>query len=245
MTCATLAAMEISLFVPCFINQLFPEAGMAGFDVLERLGFSPRVTQAHCCGQVLSNAGDGPGAQALFKRWAQQHSQDEETVVILSASCTEHLRNEIEAAPKRAQIFEFCDFLVRFGPESYPTAVPKTLLLHTSCSAQHGRAGARTQRSLLDRISKLRVLEPQGPEGECCGFGGSFATTFPELSGSMGKDRIAYLQSAIPKKGDTPFLTPDALVSADLSCLLHLGTLRSYPGWPILHPAQILWEALQ
>ena len=253
--------MKTSLFVPCFVDQLFPEAGLAALQVLRRLGFAPRVSDAHCCGQALSNAGDGPGAAALLRAFDAGHPSSE-TVVVLSASCTEHLGRELDLGAKSLRIMEFCEFLARFGPERYELGVPKTLILHQSCSALRGTDTAAATRDLLGRIPGLQILEPPAAEGECCGFGGSFATTFPELSGAMGRDRLAFLQSAA--KGDTPSslgsppvggpgplaAAPtvrdlDGLVSADLSCLMHLGNLRTYPGWPLLHPAQVLREALQ
>ncbi|HHI80343.1 MAG TPA: (Fe-S)-binding protein [Planctomycetes bacterium] len=270
--------MKVALFVPCFVDQLFPEAGLAALEVLRVLGFAPRISGCHCCGQALSNAGDGPGAAALLRAFEAGHPSSE-TVVVLSASCTEHLAHELDLEAKSLRVLEFCEFLARFGPERYEVGVPKTLLLHQSCSALRGTGTAAATRDLLGRIPGLVVLEPPAAEGECCGFGGSFATTFPELSGAMGRDRLTLLLATA--KGDThsswgspgppgtakgdshssPGSPPaggpdpggaggaardlDGLVSADLSCLMHLGSLRTYPGWPLLHPAQILREALR
>lgn len=218
---------EIGLFVPCYMDELWPQAGIAAVRLLEALGHRPVVRDPACCGQVLSNAGDPDGARTLLQRWRDGHA-GLELVLVLSASCAGHLLREDAGLPVR----EFCDWLEEHGPSRYPKALPGRYAYHASCASQRETRTADSTRSLLGRIEGLTLQRP-APRDECCGFGGSFATKFPELSVRMGQDRLQCLLQGQEL---------DGVVSADVSCLLHLRALAP-EGLRFCHVAELLAEA--
>ncbi|PIE24657.1 MAG: Fe-S oxidoreductase [Planctomycetota bacterium] len=218
---------EIGLFVPCYMDELWPQAAIAATRLLEALGHRVVIRNPVCCGQVLSNSGDEAGAKAVSQLWAREHA-DLDLVLILSASCTGFLQRECSSPPIR----EFCAWMEEFGPERYPRPLPRRFAYHASCSSQRETQTAAATRSLLGRIEGLQLQEA-APRDECCGFGGSFATKHPQLSVRMGQDRLACLLQGKEL---------DGVVSADLSCLLHLRGIAA-PELRMCHVAELLWEA--
>jgi L-lactate dehydrogenase complex protein LldE len=223
---------DVGLFVPCYMDELWPQAAIAAVHVLEALGHRPIVRDPVCCGQVLSNSGDEEGARELTRLWADGHA-GLDVVLVLSASCGGFLQHEAPDVPVR----EFCDWLEEHGPERYPSRVEGRFAYHASCASQRETGTAESTGSLLGRIEGLELLRPE-PRDECCGFGGSFATKFPELSVRMGRDRLDCLMHQ-----DAPAGRVDGVVSADVSCLLHLRGLAP-EGLRMLHVAELLEEAL-
>jgi L-lactate dehydrogenase complex protein LldE len=220
---------EVGLFVPCYVDQLWPRAGQAAALLLEAAGVAVEVADAVCCGQVFSNAGDGPAADRVGTAWEQAYAAFAE-VVVLSASCAGHLL----ARPGRAgRVREFCEFYAERAPARFPRPSRRVLALHTSCSALRETRSAWAAKDLLRRVDGLAVVEPRMAD-ECCGFGGSFAASFASLSVRMGRDKVNDLLAAAP--------AVDGVVSADCSCMLHLRGLapEAVPFW---HVAEVLLEA--
>jgi L-lactate dehydrogenase complex protein LldE len=231
--------MQVGLFVPCFVDELWPRAARAAVEVMEALGYEPGIGKAACCGQVLANAGDRPGAEAVRAVWASDHRRFE-TVLVLSASCCGHLRT---GAPDRVpvgqtpadeapRVREFCEWLVECAPAEFPARVDRRLALHPSCSALRETGTAEATREVLRRIPGLEIVDPSRPD-ECCGFGGTFATEFSELSVEMGASKVRDLLTN----------GVDGVVSADCSCLLHLAALAPQHV-PFFHVAELCREAI-
>lgn len=222
--------------MPCFVDELWPSAGIAAVELIEAVGFEVRLVDAVCCGQPLANAGEAREAERVRAFWQKQRSLAGEAgeVVVLSASCTGHLRQTAAEAASRAGIREFCEWFLEHAPARYPRRVERSVALHSSCSAIREVRSDRAARALLDRVPGLVVHEPEHYE-ECCGFGGSFSAAFAELSYRMGADKVAALARADENV--------DTIVSADCSCLLHLRGIAD-PKLRFRHVAEILREAV-
>lgn len=238
------APMKVALFAPCFIDQLYPHVAMAALQLLERLGVTVAVPEgAVCCGQPAANAGfeiDGDGALARFVSTFAAY----ERVIVLSGSCAVHVRSHA-TADVASRTTELCTFLhdeiglaalARLG-----TIFPRRVGVHIGCHALRGLGVARPSelraspfdkvRAILGTVRGLTIADLARAD-ECCGFGGSFAVREPAVSAKMGRDRLRDYQ----RGGAT------AIVSTDMSCLMHLGGLarRAQQELPMLHVAEVL-----
>jgi len=235
---------DIALFVPCFVDQLYPQVGVAALRVLERLGVRAAVPEgAACCGQPPANAGFEHDAERILTRFLKTY-EPFERIVVLSASCAVHIRSH--ASTRVAErTTEFCAFLHdEVGLNAVSTLnvdFPHRVGLHIGCHGLRGLGLARPSeiqapamnkvRSLLETVRGLTFAELSRPD-ECCGFGGSFAVAEPAISAKMGRDRLRDFRSG----------GAEVLVSTDVSCLMHLGSLSSVGGLPVatLHVAELL-----
>jgi L-lactate dehydrogenase complex protein LldE len=242
--------VSIALFVPCFVDQLYPQVAIAALDVLERLGVNVEVPgRAACCGQPPANAGFERAGDEALRQFVRTFAQYD-TTIILSGSCAMHVRSHassLNAAGSQvaSRSIEFCAFLHDVvGVKRVATLNAKRaarVAVHIGCHALRGLGLASPSelhvphfdkvRSLLETVHELTFAELERRD-ECCGFGGSFSVTEPDVSARMGRDRLRdYRQSAA-----------DIVVSTDVSCLLHLGGLasRDGQGLPMLHVAEVL-----
>lgn len=242
--------MRASLFVPCFVDQLYPAAAIAALEVLERLGVAVLVPDgAPCCGQPPANAGFAQAGEAALERFVETYAESEH-VVVLSGSCALHVRAHaggVAGAGRRvaARTKEFCAFLHDVVGVDRVAALGATLdacvALHIGCHALRGLELATPSERMLPPHNVVRALlqtvhglsfAPLARPDECCGFGGSFSVDEAAVSTRMGDDRWRDVRGA----GAT------ALISTDVSCLLHLrgvqgargGSLRSW------HVAEVL-----
>lgn len=248
--------MRVALFIPCYVDQLRPEVGVATLDLLESLGcevlFRPEVT---CCGQPFLTAGETAHAARLAGAFTRLLG-DCDTVVIPSGSCAatvrghfERLTGSREAAAIAAKTTELCAFLARLderGALPPPSRrLDRRVGLHTSCHALRELGlGTPTETreppridpaaQLLGRIPGLRLVDLTRRD-ECCGFGGVFAIEEAAVSARMGQDRLE----------DHARGGADLLVSSDVSCLLHLEGLARREGRPLAfrHVAEVLADA--
>lgn len=240
----------INLFVPCYVDQLFPEIGVATSDLLRRAGCEVRFDQRQtCCGQPMANSGCQRDAAVLARRHLDVFRGG--ITVCPSGSCVamvrhhyQHLGLDLSDADlaTMANTFELSEFLVeqvrhlRFGAR-----FPHRVALHHSC---HGlrelRLGGSSEcagpirtgpaEALLAQVAGLEVVRPRRRD-ECCGFGGTFAVAEPGLSVRMGEDRCA----------DYTACGAEWITATDVSCLMHLGGVAARRGGPkTIHLAEIL-----
>ena len=244
--------MRVALAVPCYVDQLRPQAAQATLVLLERLGCEVSLAfDAPCCGQPMSNAGAVADARAAASAWAMS-AQPFDVIVMPSGSCTHHVRHHLPrlvagstGAHAARVTFELCEFLA--GPLHMPTLAghfPYRVAMHLGCHAQRGlRLGGSSElheapsgpmHTLLDSLDGLTIVPLDRPD-ECCGFGGSFAIGEPDVSVSMARDRLA----------DFVAHEADVLVSSDPSCLLHLDAVAGHGKTPLrtMHIAELLEEA--
>lgn len=233
-------AGAVTLFVPCYVDVLSPRAGRAAVRVLEALGHAVRYRpEVVCCGQPLTNAGCGAAGDRTARRWLRGMAGAGE-VVVLSSSCWSRLRaatDELDVAgdPDAPRIREFCEFLDARHPRRPLGALRRTVCLHSACHGLREGGIDERARSLLARVEDLRLVRAARSD-ECCGFGGVFSVSFPDVSIRMGRDRLDEIRA-----------TGAAEVTAtDVSCLRHLTGIARARGWdlPFRHVAELLDEAM-
>jgi L-lactate dehydrogenase complex protein LldE len=247
--------MNIALFVPCYVDQLFPRVAWASVAVLERHGcdvsFDPAQT---CCGQALLNTGAPDAARPLARHFLELFARADH-VVAPSASCVatvrRHYAHLLPGDPRTAdlsRVRELCEFLVDvLGVERAPGRFAHRVGLHPSCHGlrelhlgQGSERGASEvahrdpARQLLASLDGIEIVEPARPD-ECCGFGGAFAVGESAVSGQMGRDRVRAHRAA----------GAEVLTATDVSCLAHLEGVARRAREPlrVLHVAEILVEA--
>lgn len=244
--------MKVALFVPCYVDQLFPRVAWASVRLLERLGCSVAFDPAQtCCGQPLLSAGHPAGARLLARRFVEIFA-DAEHVVAPSASCVATVRRHYEhllpgdlRVSALNRVRELCEFVVEvLGVERIPGRYPHRVGLHPSCHGLRelglGSASERATprrdpaRLLLGSLAGITLVEPARRD-ECCGFGGTFAVTESAVSGMMGRDRVRAQRAA----------GAEVLTATDVSCLAHLDGIarRGGEALRVAHVAEILAEA--
>lgn len=234
--------MKVTLFIPCFVDLMYPQAGISMVRVLERLGHQVECPEEiACCGQPAYNSGYWDEARAVARR-VLERLKTSEVVVIGSGSCGAMLKKfypelfahtpEAEAASILAgKCYEFSDFLVcRLGVTDLGARFPASVTFHDGC---HGLRELRIHsqpRQLLAKVQGLKLVEMK--EQVCCGFGGTFAAKFPMISTAMGEVKCALARET----------GVDYLVSNDSSCLMHIQGLLDRQGHKLktLHLAEIL-----
>jgi L-lactate dehydrogenase complex protein LldE len=240
------AELVVALFVPCYIDQLYPQVGWATLEVLQAHGATVRVPPDQvCCGQPWINTGALRAAQPLAAAFAERFA-GEAQVVCPSGSCAAALRRQLSRTGERApRVFELCEFLVDvLGVERLTTAFPRRVAVHQSCHGLRelglgspselggGEAGRESPvRKLLGQVPGLTLVELERDD-DCCGFGGAFCVKEAAVSTRMGDDRLADFERA----------GAEVVTSMDMSCLMHLSGLSQRQGRNLsfLHIAEVL-----
>lgn len=236
--------MRLGLFIPCYMDQLYPRAAMATLELLRRLGHEVTCPETPvCCGQPMSNSGHADLGTGLVKDFIRS-CEGFDHVVSPSASCILHLKESLEAShhPLALRVHELCEFLHDISPPGELDAVfPHRVGLHQGCHGLRGlglgspseimRPAFSKPAALLEKVRGLQLVPLDRPD-ECCGFGGSFAVFESDVSAAMGRDRVR----------DHVDHGAEFITSPDMSCLMHLGGLlsRTNPEVKVLHIAEIL-----
>ncbi len=243
--------MEIGLFIPCFMNELYPQVCMATLHTLEKLGLDVTYPlEQSCCGQPLANSGCASDTKALAHRFVDIFHRFD-AIVAPSASCVvmvkEHYRPFFDAEDQRyrkvqASIYELTEFLHDvLKPDRFDLSFPYRVGVHNSCHGQRGLNLASASelhiphyskvKNLLSLIDDIEIVELDRDD-ECCGFGGTFSIFEPEISTAMGQARIAdHLRNGA-----------EVMTGVDMSCLMHMEGLirRENRDLRVMHIAQIL-----
>ena len=241
--------MRVGLFVPCYVDQMAPEVGLATVAILEELGVEFTYPEEQtCCGQPFLTAGARTEAARLARRYTSIFAQFD-YVVTPSGSCAATVRRrlaDLDEDPQAGEVgrrtLELCEFLVDVLGASLPGRLDATVGMHMSCHGlrELGLGGASElrcahredpARTLLKGLEGLRWADLERPD-ECCGFGGVFCVRESAVSARMGADRVADHRRA----GAT------IVTSTDVSCLAHLrSTTRPGDGSPeFVHVAELL-----
>ena len=242
--------MKAALFVPCYIDAVFPEVAIATLELLERLGVEVAYPlNQTCCGQPMANSGchdDAAAAEALFvKNFAGY-----DYIVGPSGSCVHHIRENLTAISQtpettkvRRSTYELVEFLHDvLKVDAFPWAeFPHTVGLHNGCASLRALRTAKMSEiaepffskplDLLNKVKGIRFVTPERPD-ECCGFGGTFSVFEEPVSAKMGYDKV----------NDHHKAGAEYIVSADMSCIMHQKGCAERLGVPIkfIHIAQIL-----
>lgn len=234
--------MNVTLFIPCFIDLCYPKVGIAMVKILEKLGHKVRcIEEPACCGQPSFNAGYWEESKPPAIKLMEQ-LKDAEVVVIASGSCgamikvfypdlftgTPHESLAKEIAPR---CFEFSQFLVeKLGVTDLGAKFPHKVTYHDGCHALREMKIYDAPRQLMARVQGLELVEMK--QTVCCGFGGTFSAKFPMISTAMGEVKC---DLALDTKAEY-------IVSSDSSCLMHIQGLIDRQKRPLktIHLAEIL-----
>jgi len=234
--------MRVGLFIPCYVDQFYPQVGIATLELLEKFGcevvYPPNQT---CCGQPMANSGFEhltKGCSDLFIK----NFTEFEYIVAPSGSCVLHIKDHVHDQAIADKIYELVEFLTDvLHVESLEASFPYKVGLHQSCHGQRGLKLAQMSelmappfskpQQLLSLVKGLELIELDRKD-ECCGFGGTFCVAEEAVSVKMGKDRVA----------DHLHHGADVITGSDMSCLMHLeGILRRQKSpVQVKHIAEIL-----
>lgn len=240
----------VDIFIPCFVDQLFPETGMNMVKVLEKLNcevrYNPNQT---CCGQPAYNAGFIEESSHIAHKFLQDFTNDQTNYVVApSASCVGMVRNAypdifmstsefVNYRNLEKKVFEFSEFLVDV---LQVTKVPGARLdgkitYHDSCSALRECGIKAGPRALLQNVAGLELIEMEDTE-TCCGFGGTFAVKFESISVAMAQQKV---ENALATGANY-------IVSTDTSCLMHLDAYmrKQNINLKVMHLADVLANGL-
>jgi L-lactate dehydrogenase complex protein LldE len=245
--------MKVGLFIPCYVDAFFPEVGIATLELLERLGLDVVFPlDQTCCGQPMANSGCQSDAVATEKLFVKNFSGSGlDFIVGPTGSCVSHVRKHLlEGLPQTAQIkkvrertldlVEFLHDVIKV--QAFPWAEFRHKVgVHIGCHALRFLGEATMSEiggpffskpiALLSKVKGIQFAKPDRPD-ECCGFGGSFSVFEEPVSARMGYDKVNDHHRAGAKY----------LVSADMSCMMHLKGCADRPRVPIkfIHIAQVL-----
>jgi L-lactate dehydrogenase complex protein LldE len=240
--------MKVQLFIPCFIDQLYPQTAFNMVKVLEKACCEVQYnTNQTCCGQPAFNAGFWDESRAVCSKFIKDF-EGADYIVAPSASCVGFIRNyyskifenssqhnQVKDLGKR--IYEFSEFLTDvLKIENFGARLNGKATYHDSCAALRECRIKAGPRKLLSFVKGLELLEMEDVE-TCCGFGGTFAVKFDAISAAMADQK---LNNALETGAEY-------IISTDLSCLMQLDGFIKNKNLPIstMHIADVLangWE---
>ncbi|MES9846495.1 MAG: (Fe-S)-binding protein [Candidatus Sedimenticola sp. PURPLELP] len=236
---------RIYFFGTCLVDLLYPEAGLAGMQLIKREGVEVIFPQNQtCCGQPAWNSGYRDEARSVAIAQLQCFPMDY-PIVVPSGSCAGMMRHHyprlFKDSPREQQVealagrvFELTEFLVHvLKIELEDLGTPAKVALHTSCSARREMGVAEEHEALLQQLANVELVEQERKE-ECCGFGGTFAVKHPKISSEMVSEKAQLIS-------DTG---ADTLVSGDCGCLMNITGRLDHQKEKTKgrHIASFLWE---
>lgn len=240
--------MQVALFIPCYVNAVFPEVGMASLHLLQQLGVDVVYPKGQtCCGQPMGNAGFEQEARHLAEHFQALFGQYD-YVVGPSASCVSFVRDHYNAllpdhtCEAQKCVYEICEFIHDvIRPTKLNVSFPHKVSIQNSCHgvrllglsspSERNIPYYNKLRNLLSLVDDIEIVEPERRD-ECCGFGGMFAVEEHAVSGQMGRDKVMRHVNT----------GAEYIVGADCSCLMHQNGIiaREKLNIKTLHIAQIL-----
>ena len=245
--------MRIGLFIPCYVNALYPEVGVATYKLLSHLGLDVDYPlHQTCCGQPMANAGFENMAESLATTFDEMFS-GYDYVVAPSASCAAFVKinyphvlqgkHECLTSKKIMDVVEFLHDVIK--PSSLPGRFPHMVSVHNSCHGVRELGLSSPSELNIPKYSKIKDLlklvdgitikEPERVD-ECCGFGGMFSVEEPDVSVRMGTDKIErHIATGA-----------EYITGPDSSCLMHMQGIARRQNKPIkfIHVVQILAAGL-
>jgi L-lactate dehydrogenase complex protein LldE len=217
--------MNVSVFITCIVDQIYPSVGISTVKLLRRLGMKVDFPEAQtCCGQPAFNSGYWSDARDLAKRFLSIFAESE-YIVAPSGSCVSMVKVfyrelfkdderrllEVEQLAKRT--YELTEFLVNvLKVEDVGASFSARVALHHSCHLlRELNVRTETQR-LLENVKGIDLVKLDRAE-TCCGFGGLFSIKYPHISGSILEDKLNAIERS----------NADVVVANDMGCLMHIG----------------------
>lgn len=240
--------MKVGLFIPCYINAIYPNVGVASYELLTSLGLDVDYPlDQTCCGQPMANAGFEKDATGLAKRMEELFAKYD-YVVGPSASCVVFVKENYPRLLRKEEpcisgrIYEICEFLHNIVKVDHLNACfPHKVSIHNSCHGLrllHLASPSELNiprfsilRDLLSLVKGVEIFEPKRAD-ECCGFGGMFAVEEAATSVCMGEDKVR----------DHLSTGAEFITGADSSCLMHMEGIIRREHLPIrtMHIIEIL-----
>ena len=235
--------MNVQIFIPCFVDQLYPDTAFNMIKVLEKAGCTVTYNASQtCCGQPAFNAGFWDEAKSVCSKFIKDFNGTD-CIVSPSASCVGFVRNyysklfensslhhEVINTSKR--IFEFSEFLIEIlKVDNVGASLKGKATYHDSCAGLRECKIKEEPRKLLSNVKGLEMVEMNDVE-TCCGFGGTFAVKFEAISVAMAEQKV-----------DNALATgAEYLISTDHSCLMHLQGYIKQKGYNLktMHIADVL-----
>ncbi len=235
--------MNVQLFIPCFIDQLYPTVGFNMIKVLEKAGCTVQYNDTQtCCGQPAYNAGFWGEAKEVCHKFIKDF-EGADYIVAPSASCVGFVRNyygklfdnssvhnEVKALSGR--IFELSEFLINIlQVDNLGATLPAKVTYHHSCAALRECKIKDAPLQLLSKVKGLQLTEMADNE-TCCGFGGAFAVKFEPISVAMADQKINNALAA----------NAEIVISTDMSCLMHIDGVIQHKkkNLKVMHLADVL-----
>lgn len=243
--------MKVGLFIPCYVDTLYPEVGVAMWKLLKHLGIDVTYPEKQtCCGQPMANAGFEKQAIPLAEKFEEKF-KDFDYVVAPSVSCTAFIKmnyprllvHECETAKHCVDVVEFLHDVMKVNHRM--GTFPHKISLHNSChgvrelglsspSEEHV-SRFNKMKDLLQLVDGIEIVEPERPD-ECCGFGGMFSIEETAVSAQMGRDKVErHIQTGA-----------EYVTGPDCSCLMHMAGVAKKQGLNIQfkHVVEILAAGL-
>ena len=245
--------MKVGLFIPCYVDALYPQVGVATLKVLRHLGVNVTYPKGQtCCGQPMANGGFESKAVPLAEKMEYLFAGFD-YVVTPSVSCTAFVRHhypgllkdghDCELASKCMELVEFIHDVVK--PAAIMGSFPHKVSIHNSCHGVRELGLSSPSEEMVQPFNKIRdllllkegieIFEPERKD-ECCGFGGLFCVEESAVSSRMGLDKVRRHIAT-----GAEFIT-----GADCSCLMHQSSIAKKNGLQIqfMHVAEILAAGL-
>ena len=236
--------MKVQLFIPCYIDQLYPQTGRNTLEILEKVGceviYNPNQT---CCGQPAFNSGYWGESKALAEKFFNDYDPNI-PIVSPSGSCTGFIkRHYAKLFPNEAEklalcdtvssnLFELSDFLCnQLKIVDLGAVFPHKVTLHRSCSSIREYGLTDEPERLLSHVKGLELIEME-ESTTCCCFGGTFAIKQTDISTAMVAKKVEYALAT----------GAEYIVGTEASCLMNITSYCQKQGFPIrgIHLADIL-----
>ena len=214
--------MLVDIFIPCFIDQIYPQTGMNMVKILEKLGVDVHYNgNQTCCGQMAFNSGFWDEAKEMGAKFIRDFPNDR-PVISPSASCSGMIKNyypwlfhntalHYEYKQLKKNMVEFTDFLVNvLKMDEVGAEFNHVVTYHDSCAALREYGIREEPRVLLSKVKGLTLIEMKNND-VCCGFGGTFSVKFEPISTAMAEQKVKYALET----------GAEYIVSTDSSCLMH------------------------
>ena len=241
--------MKVSLFIPCTVDLLMPEIGVAVYRLLRHLGLSPGYHKDQtCCGQPLFNAGYRKEAKRVARHFIEIFEGDE-FIVSPTGSCVHMVKHHypelLEDEPawgRRAdeladRVYELSQFIVdKMGVSDLGASFNGKVAYHESCHILRGLGISSQPKKLIGASRGTELVELENAD-RCCGFGGEFSVAYPEISEALAKEKAEnFLKTGA-----------DVFLLSEPGCLLNIGGYlhRNHPGRRVIHLASFLAENIK
>ncbi len=239
----TSATPRVGLFVTCLVDLLRPSIGWAAVRLLEDAGCTVEVPPQTCCGQPAYNSGDRNLAKDLARQAIDTFASCD-YVVAPSGSCAGMLAKQYpglfagdpafagKANAFAAKVYELGQFLSDvMKVKAVNARFARRVTYHDACSGLRELGIAKEPRKLLKSVAGIELVEMAGCD-RCCGFGGTFAVKYGEISTAIADEKIANLKAC----------GASVLLAGDLGCLMQIaGRLsREGSGIEVRHFAEVL-----